>query len=137
MAALVRARPDEVVFTSGGTEGDHLAILGAAWARRGEGSRISVSAVEHHAVHGAAAVLADQGWTVDHVPVRTDGRVEPAAFVPRPGTTLLSLMLANNETGVLQPVAEVAARARAAGILVHCDAVQAAGKVEVDFDALV
>jgi len=136
VAALVRARPDEVVFTSGGTEGDHLAILGAAWARRGEGSRIAVSAVEHHAVHGAAAVLADQGWAVDHLSVGTDGRVEPAAFVPRPGTTLLSLMLANNETGVLQPVAEVAARARAAGILVHCDAVQAAGKVEVDFDAL-
>jgi cysteine desulfurase len=136
VAALVHARPDEVVFTSGGTEGDHLALLGAAWARRGDGTRVAISAVEHHAVHGAAEVLAEQGWMVDHLPVDRDGRVEPARFRPAPGTVLVSLMLANNETGVLQPVAELAARAREAGVRVHCDAVQGAGKVAVDFGAL-
>src|SRR5262245_24115151 len=67
VAALINAQPDEVVFTSGGTEGDHLAILGAAWARARQGTRIAISAVEHHAVHGAAEVLADQGWAVDHL----------------------------------------------------------------------
>jgi cysteine desulfurase len=136
VAALVHAHPDEVVFTSGGTEGDHLAILGAAWARRGPAARVAISAVEHHAVHGAADVLADQGWTVDHLPVGRDGAFDPASFAPRPSTALVSLMLANNETGVLQPVAELARRAREAGILVHCDAVQGAGKVAVDFPAL-
>ncbi len=136
VAALVGARPDEVVFTSGGTEGDHLALLGAAWARREAGTRIAISAVEHHAVHGAAEVLAEQGWTVDHLPVGREGFVEPAAFDPAPGTTVVSLMLANNETGVLQPVAGLAARARAAGVRVHCDAVQGAGKVALDVAAL-
>ncbi|HEU5320494.1 MAG TPA: cysteine desulfurase family protein, partial [Methylomirabilota bacterium] len=136
VAALVHAEPDEVVFTSGGTEGDHLAILGAAWARRQEGGRITISAIEHHAVHGAAEVLAEQGWAVDHLPVGADGRVEPTAFAPTPGTVLVSLMLANNETGVLQPVEAVARHARDAGILVHCDAVQAAGKVAIDRAAL-
>ena len=136
VAALVHARPDEVVFTSGGTEGDHLAILGAAWARRGGPGRIAVSAVEHHAVHGAAEVLTDQGWAVDHLPVGAGGFVDPGAFAPAPGTVLVSLMLANNETGVLQPVAELARRAHEATILVHCDAVQGAGKVAIDVEAL-
>jgi cysteine desulfurase len=136
VAALVNAHPDEVVFTSGGTEGDHLAILGAAWVRAKQGTRIAISAVEHHAVHGAAEVLAEQGWTVDHLPVGPDGRVDPLSCAIRPGTVLVSLMLANNETGVLQPVAELARCAHAAGALVHCDAVQAAGKVAVDFRTL-
>jgi len=136
VAALVHAHPDEVVFTSGGTEGDHLAILGAAWARRAAGTRIAISAVEHHAVHGACEVLADQGWSVDHLPVGSDGRVEAGAFAPADGTVLVSLMFANNETGVLQPVEQVARRAREAGILVHCDAVQGAGKVALDFRSL-
>jgi len=136
VAALVHAHPNEVVFTSGGTEGDHLAILGAAWARRADGTRIAISAVEHHAVHGAGEVLTDQGWAVDHLPVGPDGRVEPDAFAPAAGTVLVSMMLANNETGVLQPVEQIARRAREAGILVHCDAVQGAGKVAVDFRSL-
>jgi cysteine desulfurase len=136
VAALVAAHPDEVVFTSGGTEGDHLAILGAAWARAKHGTRIAISAVEHHAVHGAAEVLADQGWTADHLPVTAAGLVDPRTIALEPGTVLVSLMLANNETGVLQPVAEVAGLAHAAGALIHCDAVQAAGKVPVGFPAL-
>ena len=136
VAVLVNAHPDEVVFTSGGTEGDHLAILGAAWAHRADGTRIAISAVEHHAVHGACEVLTDQGWAVDQLSVGRDGRVEPNAFAPAAGTVLVSMMLANNETGVLQPVEQVARRAREAGILVHCDAVQGAGKVALDFRSL-
>lgn len=136
VAALVHARPDEVVFTSGGTEGDHLAILGAAWARGPTPGRIAISAIEHHAVHGAAEVLSDQGWAVDHLPVGPGGYLAPDAFAPAAGTVLVSLMLANNETGVLQPVAELARRAHEAGVLVHCDAVQGAGKVPIDVEAL-
>ena len=136
VAALVNARPDEVIFVSGGTEGDHLAILGAAWARRADGTRVAFSAIEHHAVQGAAEVLSDQGWGVDHLPVAAAGYLDPAAFAPAAGTVLASLMLANNETGVLQPVAEFTRRAHQAGIKVHCDAVQGAGKVPIDMEAL-
>jgi cysteine desulfurase len=136
VAALVSAHPDEVVFTSGGTEGDHLAILGAAWARARQGTRIAISAVEHHAVHGAAEVLADQGWAIDHLPVTRDGRVDPEAVALEADTVLVSLMLANNETGVIQPVGDVAGIAHAAGARIHCDAVQAAGKIPIDFRAL-
>jgi cysteine desulfurase len=136
VAALVNAHPDEVVFTSGGTEGDHLAILGAAWARAKHGTRVAISAVEHHAVHGAAEVLADQGWAIDHLPVGADGRVDPETIELRADTVLVSLMLANNETGVIQRVGEIARLAHAAGALAHCDAVQAAGKIPIDFRAL-
>jgi cysteine desulfurase len=136
VASLVNAHPDEVIFTSGGTEGDHLAILGAAWALGKSASRVAISAVEHHAVHGAAEVLADQGWAVDHLPVGRDGRVDPETVEIRPDTALVSLMLANNETGVLQPVGEVARIAHAANVLVHCDAVQGAGKIPVDLRSL-
>ncbi len=137
VAALVRARSDEVVFVSGGTEGDHLAAVGAAWARREEGRRIAISAIEHHAVHGAAEVLAELGFAVEHLPVDGNGMLEVAALDRlAPGTVLVSVMLANNETGVLQPVAEAAERARRAGARLHCDAVQAAGKIPIDAEAL-
>ncbi len=137
VAALVNARPDEVVFVSGGTEGDHLAIVGAAMARREAGRTVAYAAIEHHAVHGAAEVLAELGWTHVTLPCGADGRTPADAIATLPvDTTLVSVMLANNETGVLQPVAELAARAHARGMLVHCDAVQAAGKVAVDAGAL-
>jgi cysteine desulfurase len=137
VAALVGARPAEVVFTSGGTEGDHAGLIGAAWALERRGRTVAVSAVEHHAVHGAGEVLARGGWTVAHLPVDGDGRVAPEAVDALPGdTTLIAVMLANNETGVVQPVAEIARRARARGLRVLCDAVQAAGKLPVSFDAL-
>ena len=137
VAALVNARADEVVFVSGGTEGDHLAIVGGALARRDAGRTVAFAAIEHHAVHGAADLLADLGWAHVTLPCDADGRTSPDAVDSLPvGTTLLSVMLANNETGVLQPVAELATRARTRGMLVHCDAVQAAGKVAVDVAAL-
>jgi cysteine desulfurase len=137
VAALVNARADEVVFVSGGTEGDHLAIVGGALARREAGRTVAFAAIEHHAVHGAAELLADLGWAHVTLPCDADGRTPPDAVDSLPvGTTLLSVMLANNETGVLQPVAELTTRARARGMLVHCDAVQATGKVAVDVAAL-
>ncbi|MCC6652366.1 MAG: cysteine desulfurase [Candidatus Eisenbacteria bacterium] len=133
VAAFAGAREDEVVFVSGGTEGDHLAIVGCALARRAEGQHVAFAALEHHAVHGAAHLLHELGWTHSELPCDGDGRTIPDAVDALPaGTTVLSVMLANNETGVLQPVAELARRARARGIRVHCDAVQGAGKVRVN-----
>jgi cysteine desulfurase len=137
VASLVGARPDEVVFVSGGTEGDHAGLIGAAWAHESRGRRIACSAIEHHAIHGAGEVLLRLGFAVEHLPVSREGVVDPSAIDRLPeDTTVISLMLANNETGVIQPVAEVGQRARAAGLRVHCDAVQAAGKIPIDRDAL-
>jgi cysteine desulfurase len=137
VAALLNARPAEVVFTSGGTEGDHAGLIGAAWALEARGRRVAISAVEHHAVHGAASVLERLGWRVDHLPVDADGRVDPAAVDELPdGLAAVSVMLANNETGVIQPVPAIAERARGRGARTHCDAVQAAGKIPVDAAAL-
>jgi cysteine desulfurase len=137
VAALVHARPDEVVFVSGGTEGDHLALAGGAWAMREKGRRVAISAIEHHAVHGAAEVLGEHDFAVDHLPVDGNGMLQVDAFDRlAPGTVIVSVMLANNETGVLQPVAEAAERAHRAGAKLHCDAVQAAGKIGIDAEAL-
>lgn len=136
-AALVNAKPDEVVFVSGGTEGDHLAIVGSAWAQRERGKHVACAAIEHHAVHGAIELLESQGFTHSTLPCNAHGITSPESVNDLPaGVTVLSLMLANNETGVMQPVAALAARARARGMRVHCDAVQGTGKVKVDVDAL-
>jgi cysteine desulfurase len=133
VAELVNAQPAEVVFVSGGTEGDHLGLVGGAWAQRERGRRVAISAIEHHAVHGAAQVLAELDFAVDHLAVGRDGVIDLGALERlAPGTVLVAVMLANNETGVLQPVAEVAERAHRAGARLLCDAVQAAGKVPVD-----
>ena len=137
VAALVRAEPDDVTFVSGGTEGDHASLIGLALALESRGRAIAMSAIEHHAVHGAGEVLARLGFRVTHLPVDPRGFLDPVSL-PREGSghTLVAVMLANNETGVIQPVAEIAARAREAGLAVQCDAVQAAGKIPVDFAAL-
>ena len=136
-AALVNAKSDEVVFVSGGTEGDHLAIVGSAWAQRERGKHVACAAIEHHAVHGAIELLESQGFTHSTLPCNAHGITSPESVNDLPaGVTVLSLMLANNETGVMQPVAALAARARARGMRVHCDAVQGTGKVKVDVDAL-
>jgi cysteine desulfurase len=136
-AALVGASPQEVVFVSGGTEGDHLALVGSAWAQRERGRHVAYAAIEHHAVHGAAEVLETLGWQHSVLPSDRNGMTPPESVNEVPaGTTVLALMLANNETGVVQPVAALAARARARGMRVVCDAVQGAGKVPVDVEAL-
>jgi cysteine desulfurase len=136
VAALVGAAPAEVVFTSGGTEADNLAVKGAVLARPPEGRHLVCSAVEHHAVLDAAAwAEADAGARVDLAPVDRLGRVELDRLAPllQPGrTALVAVMAANNEVGTGQPVAAVADLAHAAGALLLCDAVQAAGLPGVD-----
>lgn len=135
VAALVNGDPSEIVFTSGGSESDNLALRGAAASgRRG----LVVSAVEHEAVLNTARALAKDGWQVTVVSCDSDGRVDPDRWrdAVTDETALVSLMLANNETGVIEPVAACARHARARGALVHTDAVQAAGKIPIDVAAL-
>lgn len=129
----------EVVFTSGGTEANNLALKGAAWAGKSRGHRIVTTPVEHHAVGHTLAYLEHFGFEVVEVPVDRYGRVDPAdvdaAITDR--TTLVSVMLANNEVGSLQPVGEIAALVRAhRGVLLHVDAVQAAPWVGLDVSSL-
>jgi cysteine desulfurase len=135
LAAALGGSAREIVVTSGGTEANNLAIKGAAWAGKASGHRLVMSAVEHHAVGHTMRHLEKFGFEVVEVPVDHHGRVEPdeleAALDER--TTLVSVMLANNEVGTLQPVLEIAARLRARhGILLHVDAVQAAPTLELD-----
>jgi cysteine desulfurase len=131
IAAALEASPDEIVFTSGGTEANGLALLGAAGLSRGR--HAVASAVEHPAVLGSVDLLAQQGWEVTLVPVDAEGRVDPAAFVAavRPDTAVAALMLVQNEVGAIQPVAEVGALLRRAGgrCVFHVDAVQGLGKL--------
>jgi len=139
LARAVGARdPQGLVFLSGGTEADNLAVKGAARHGTARGRHVVVSAIEHHAVLEAAAVLEAEGFSVTRVPPGGDGRVGPDAFEAalRPGTVLAAVMLVNNETGAIQPLAEIAARCRARGVLVHADCVQALGKIPVDVEAL-
>ncbi len=136
VAALVKVQPAQVIFVSGGTEANNFFIKGAAGYLKA--AQIAVSAVEHPCVAKPAQELARQGWKLRRLAVGADGRadlldVEKALEEP---TGIVSLMLANNETGVIQPVAEVAERARRAKAWMHTDAVQALGKVAVDFEAL-
>lgn len=136
VAAAVNAHPTEVVFTSGGSETNNLFVKGAAASLKP--GLLAVSAVEHPCVLKPAAQLAKQGWQVRQIAVDAAGRIDSADFAdilaskPR----LLSVMLANNETGVLQDVAGLAAQARGTGAWFHSDAVQALGKLPVDFRAL-
>ncbi|MEU4830396.1 cysteine desulfurase family protein [Streptosporangium sp. NPDC023615] len=140
IAAALGARPSEVVFTSGGTEADNLAVKGLYWARRAAGAgRILISAVEHHATLDPAYWLADhQGATVEPLEVDEFGRVRPdtlrEAVERDPGdVALVSVMWANNEVGTVQPVEALAAIAREYGIPFHTDAVQAVGQLPVSF----
>ncbi|HEU5002068.1 MAG TPA: cysteine desulfurase family protein [Actinomycetota bacterium] len=141
-AAAIGAEPSEIVFTAGGTEADNLAIKGAAFrarAMRPNANHVITAAVEHHAVLHAAEWLEKQGFRVTFLPVNGDGVVDLDALrrALGPETALVSLMLANNEVGTLQPVAEAAALAHGhSRALVHTDAVQALGKVPVDVGAL-
>jgi cysteine desulfurase len=135
VAAAVGARPDEVVFTSGGTEADNLAIKGAAWHGREQGrDGIVVTAIEHHAVLDPARWLARQGFRVREIGVDEHGtvRLDALAAAVDDTTALVSVMWANNEVGTIQPVAEVGRIAREAGARFHTDAVQAVPWLNVD-----
>ncbi len=138
VAGLLGAKPREIVFTGGGSEADNLAILGSARARRAAGAHVVTAATEHHAVLHAMDVLRDEGFEVTVLPVDGAGRIAPDAFAAalRPDTVLASIMLANNELGTIQPVAELARLARARGVVFHTDAVQAPGRLPLDVELL-
>ena len=139
-AALIGASPDEVFFTSGGTESDNWAIRGIAEERRaaGCGAHIVTSAVEHAAVRETCRYLARCGFTITKLPVDGDGRVDPVAVETalRTDTALVSIMTANNEVGTIEPIAKIGQIVRARGIPFHTDAVQAAGHIPLDVSAL-
>jgi cysteine desulfurase len=130
VASLLGCRPSEIVFTSGGTEGDNLAIFGVVR----EGDHVITSTVEHHAVLNACKHLEAVRCEVTHVPVDGRGLIDPddVRRALRPNTSLITIMMANNETGVLQPIAEFGKIAAEADVYFHTDAVQAAGKVAID-----
>lgn len=130
VAELLNCRAAEVVFTSGGTEGDNLALFGLVQP----GDHVITSAIEHHAVLNSCGRLEQMGCSVTYVPVDERSMVDPADIrrALRPETRLISVMMANNETGVLQPVDEIGKIAAEADVYFHTDAVQAAGKVPLD-----
>ncbi len=138
VARLIGARPAEIVFTSGGSEANNLAIKGAARRRAGRGRTIVTSSVEHPAVVEPLRVLAEDGFEIVRLPVDRRGYVDPrqAREAIGEGTILVSVMHANNEVGTIEPVSDVAAAARAAGAVMHTDAAQSVGKVEVDVGEL-
>jgi len=139
VAALVGGDPTEVIFTGSGTEADVLAVRGAAEALEPSGRRhLVVSTIEHEAVLQTARALARRGWEVSWLGVDRSGVVAPDALAAliTDRTALVSVMLANNEVGTIQPIAELAAAAHARGALFHTDAVQAAGKLPIDAAAL-
>jgi cysteine desulfurase len=131
VANLLGAQPGEIVFTSGATEANNLALQGVTAAREGG---LILSAVEHPSVAKTAEHLAGRGVDVRRLPVDAEGRVDPGKLrhLLRPGTVLVSVMLANNETGVVQPIRELATVCREAGVALHVDAAQAAGRLSVD-----
>jgi cysteine desulfurase len=140
VAGLIGADPDEIVFTSGGTESDNLGILGACTALPRQRRHIITSCIEHHAVLHACRALekSDDPYEVTFLPVSTDGFVSADSLraALRPNTALVTIMHANNEIGTIQPVAELAAIAHEAGAVFHTDAVQSTGKVAVTVRAL-
>ena len=139
VAALLNAEPSEIVFTSGGTESDNLAIRGAAEVLEAAGrTHLITSTIEHEAVLNTVKALARRGCRTTLLPVDQAGRVDPEALraAITDDTAIVSIMHANNEIGTIQPVAALAAIARARGALVHTDAVQSAGKVPIDVKTL-
>ncbi len=139
VAALIGARdPKEVVFTSGGTESINLALKGVAEMYREKGTHIVTTAIDQRATMDVSTRLERQGFEVSYVPVGRDGLVDPdeirRALTPK--TILLTVMLANNEIGTVQPIAEIGKLAKEKGVLFHADATQAAGKVHIDVEAM-
>ncbi|MDE2756655.1 MAG: cysteine desulfurase NifS [Acidobacteriota bacterium] len=134
VAALLNSEPNEIVFTGGGTESDNLAIRGVMEAAPGTARHLVTSQIEHHAVIHTCQNLEKRGVEVTYLPVGRDGVVEPeqVARAVREDTRLISVMVANNETGTLQPVRRIGEIARERGVVFHSDAVQAAGKIPLD-----
>ncbi len=138
VAALVNAEPKEIVFTSGATESDNIAIKGVAWAQRERGDHILTCVTEHEAVLDPCRRLDREGFTVTYLPVDRSGliRMDDVRQAMTGRTVLVTLMAANNEIGVLHPIAEIGALCRQRGVLFHTDAAQALGKVPFDVQAM-
>ncbi len=138
IAPLVGAREEEIVFTSGGTEADNLAIKGIAYANEGKGNHIITTSIEHHAVAESCKFLEKRGFEVTYLPVDRYGLVDPQdvkkAITDK--TILISVMHANNEVGTIEPIAEICKIARERGIYFHTDAVQTVGHIPVDVNEL-
>ena len=134
VSALLNCRPAEIVFTSGGTESDNLALFGLVQP----GDHLITSSIEHHAILHAAERLRERGAAVTFLPVSSEGGVDPQEVrrAIQPNTKLISIMMANNETGAIQPVSEIGRIAAEADIYFHTDAVQAAGKLPIDVQTL-
>jgi len=137
VAAFLNASPAEIILTGGGTEADNLAVIGGARACASKGKHIVTTSIEHDAVRHAADLLEQEGFQVTRVAPGPDGRVTPDSIEAalRPDTTLVSVMASNNETGVIQPMAEIGAICAKRGVVFHTDAVQAAGKIPIDVSA--
>ncbi len=138
VAGLVGASPEEIVFTSGGTESDNYAIKGVCEANRSQKQHVITTAIEHQAVLSVYHALEQKGVRVTYVGVDNTGTVNPEEVLNAMSedTVLVSVMLANNDVGTIQPVPEIARVARQRGVVVHCDAVQAVGKIPIDVDDL-
>ena len=138
VAAILGARPQEVIFTSGGTESDNAAIKGVAFASRGRGNHIITTAVEHHAVLHTCQWLEQFGFQTTYLPVDRCGLVDPRAVEAAitDQTVLITVMYANNEIGTIEPIAEIGRIARARRIPFHTDAVQAGGALDLDVNRL-
>ncbi len=138
VAGLLGCSPEEIIFTSGGTEANNHAILGVTRGRKAKGGHIITTAFEHPAVLEVCRYLENEGIETTCLPVDNQGMLEPAAVADaiRPDTILITVMHANNEVGTVQPVADIAAVARRYGVLMHTDAAQSTGKVDVDVSAM-
>ncbi len=139
VAGAIGARPREIAFTGCGTESDNLALRGVAWARQRQGRHIITTPVEHHAVLYTCQQLEREfGFRVTYLPVDQYGMVDPddVGRAITTETTLISVMMVNNEVGTIEPIAEIGRIARAKGVTLHTDAVQAGGQLEIDVDAL-
>jgi len=138
IAHLIGAKGDEIVFVSGGTESDNLAIFGVAYANRDRGNHIITSQIEHHAVLEPCRFLEREGWRVTYLPVDSYGMVNPEAVVDAitPETILISIMHANNEIGTIQPLKEIGTIARGRNVYFHTDAVQTFSHIPINVDEL-
>ena len=138
VAAFLGAKPSEIVFTSGGTESDNLALFGVVTASQEPRKHVITTAIEHHAVLNAAQALEKLGVEVTYISVGRDGIVDPEDIrrALRPETILISVMHANNELGTIQPIEEIGRIAAAAKVYFHCDAVQTAGRIPLDVNRL-
>ncbi len=138
VAKLINTRADEILFLSGGTEADNMALSGTLLANECKGRHIITTAIEHHAVLETCHQLEKQGASVTVLPVDVDGLLDPAAVAKaiRPDTVIVSVIMANNEIGTVQNLAEISRVTRLAGVYLHTDAVQAVGRIPVDVQAL-